>query len=169
MPKKQLDFRSKQRFLSDILHNHFQSKMHYDTRANWMLGISAVIMSISLTQIKESVYRTNTGFVIIFLSALVSFLFSLIIISVPPFVRRGGKDKRAKTLMYFKSFKHMNAEEYANSLKNIKHNDEIIENYAADIVNLVKRSIVIKSKLIKWPVYILFFGVLIGAILILTM
>ncbi|MBW2990508.1 hypothetical protein KY348_02265 [Candidatus Woesearchaeota archaeon] len=167
MPKKQLDFRSKQRFLSDILHNHFQSKMHYDTRANWMLGISAVIMSISLTQLKESVYRTNIGFVIIFLSALVSFLFSLLIISVPPFVRRDDKDKRAKTLMYFKSFKHMSAKEYADYLKNINHPDDIIDNYAADIMNLVKRSIVIKSKLIKWPVYILFCGVLIGSIFIL--
>jgi len=165
MPKPK-DVESKDRFLSDILRNHIQNKIHFDTKANWLLAVSALILSFSLPHIKEGLSITNLGFVIIFLSSLLAFLFSLVIFEPPNFLLK--LPHSPKSMMFYKSFKHMTPEDYAKNLKKVKTSDAIIDQYAHDVSNLVNRSIAIKNKLIKWPAYILFFGVLLGAILTLV-
>lgn len=166
MPKKsEKKFFSKERFLSDILNNHFREKIHYDTKNNWILGISGLVMGLSFPHVNTGLMQTNLGFAVIFITSLVAFLSSILLIN--PLRKKSRSTNRFETVMYHKSFAHMNAKEYAKKLDNIDSEKKMIEQYAADILNLTQQSILMKSKFSRLPSYLLFVGVLAGAILIL--
>jgi hypothetical protein len=149
-------------FLSDSLNNHIQAKQHYDNKANWILGVSAVMMSLLLTELKTGINGHSLGFFIVFLSSLIAFLLSLVTITLPRFIKH---NKRQNSIMYFKSCDHTDCEKILHEMKTLT-TDKIIENYTHEISNLVRSGLLLKAKLIKLPFYILFIGTLLGCILI---
>jgi len=155
------------RFISDIYRSHIQAKLHFDSKANWILGISAVMMSFFFPQVAEGITLENLGYAVIFLSALASFLISLLIFEPPKFMKPFPHSK--KTVMYYKSFKDMTPQKYYETLRNVKTEDDITKQYAYDIANLAIRCVEVKNKLIIWPTYLLFFGTLIGASLVIIL
>jgi uncharacterized membrane protein YgaE (UPF0421/DUF939 family) len=153
------------RFVSDIFRNHIQAKIHFDSKANWLVGISGLIMGLTLPELKGGLGLENLGFLIIFVAAFSSFLLSLVIFEPPNFLRRIKGNKQS--LMYYKSFKNMSQEQYIRALKKIKTSEQIIDQYAIDITNLAHKCVEVKNRLIKYPTYILFFGILVGALIVL--
>ncbi|MBU1270466.1 MAG: hypothetical protein KJ583_03160 [Nanoarchaeota archaeon] len=147
-------------FFQDIFDNNVQTRLHIDEKANWILVISGGLMTLLFSQIRTAVTTNNTGMIIIFSSAFISFLLSLLIFEPPKFFLRGNRH-HPKDLTFYKAiWKKYSPEEYAELLKNIKTNEQVIEQYAYSISDMVLKSIVIKSRMIKWPTYTLFFGVL---------
>ena len=68
--------------------------------------------------------------------------------------------------MYYHSYKTMSPDEYAKRLRAIDSIPEISNQYAYNIANIVNRNNYLKRKLLKWPIFILFWGVLVGFILV---
>jgi len=151
-------------FYSDIFHNAIVDKVHEDEKLHWMLGISALVMSLTLTTMRAGFTLENLGFVIIFFSSLMAFLLSLFIFELPEFCRKIPHSY--KSIMYYSSHKKMSADEFAEKLKKIRTQEDISDQYAYNVANLVNRNSHLKSVLVKWPVYILFFGIIIGVVCI---
>ncbi len=156
MPKKEVNITW---MLSDIHRNHVRLKHTLDTKANWILGVSGLLLMLSINNLSK-----GYGYQIIFFSAFLSFLLSLIAFNpLNLFIKQ---KHNPISMMYYESFKDMSPEEIVERLKQIKTKDDLIEQYAWDLYNLVNRVLKFKSRLIKWPVYILLVGVIIGFVLI---
>ncbi|MAF35375.1 hypothetical protein CMO91_06045 [Candidatus Woesearchaeota archaeon] len=147
------------RFLSDILRNQITQSIHYDTKANWTLGVSGVLMGLTLPRANSSL-----PMLVIFASASLSFLISLLVF-LPP--RRFKSDRRKNGLMYYRGFSDMTLNNYIKALSKLKTQKQMTEQYAIDIYNMAHSSVIVKKKFLTWPNRILFFGTLLGLLLML--
>jgi len=151
-------------FYSDMFQNMLVDKIHHEEKTHWVLGISALVMSLTLNNLRAGFTLENSGFIVIFGSSLIAFLFSLIIFEVPSFFKKVPHS--AKSLMYYRSYRDMSPERYAEELRKIKTINQVSDQYAYNICNIVNRNNAIKRKMLKIPVYLLFWGILIGFALI---
>ena len=168
MPAKKEEKRhlGHENFFQDMFGNNIITMRHNDEKANWILAISGGIMALIFPHIQGAVNNNNFGLIIIFSSALISFLISLLIFDPPKFLKLSSHNP--KDFTYYKSiYKKYNAEEYATILKSIKTNDQIIEQYAYAIADMTLGNIIVKTTMIRWPTYILFFGILVGSLIML--
>jgi len=153
-------------YYSDIFNNHAQTKIFIDNKANWLLGISAVFLGLSFTFIEKRLDFSSLGYYLIFISSLVAFLLSLLILELPSlFIPVKHVDK---SYMFLTSSRRVNAEDYSKKLGSIQTNEQLAEQYAYEICNMTARYINVKKRLLRWPTYILFFGLLFGSLFVLT-
>jgi len=152
------------RFYSDILGNTYIDKMHIDEKVHWILGVSTVMLGFSLPSLRYEFTLDNLGFLIIFVAALISFLIALLTLEIPEFIRKVPHSD--KSLMYYKGIKSMSPEIYAEKLRNVEKIEEISDHYAYNVVNIVNRNNNIKSELIKFSIYFLWWGIILGVLLI---
>ena len=142
-----------ERFYSDILSNTYIDKMHIDEKVYWVLGVSTVILGLSLPSLRYGFNLDNIGFLVIFSAALISFLIALLTLEIPEFIRKVPHSD--KSLMFYKGIKSMSPEIYAEKLRNVEKIEEISDHYAYNISNIVNRNNNIKSKLIRFSIYFL--------------
>jgi hypothetical protein len=148
-------------FMSDIYRNHLEHKRHFETKLQWILGASAIIIGLTAPYISSS---HNPGVIIISFAALLSFLVALY--GFEPFNKLTYGTHNTDDVMFYKSFEHMTPQEYAEKLKNVDSIDKIASQYAYDLNNMVKRNIKPMRNYIKISTRILFLGMLTGLIVI---
>lgn len=156
--KKDLSNEILRYFLSDISQSQSKSKIHYDTKANWIMGISAAITALLLPDILNAWRNHNYSTIIIFFSALITLLISIIIISPPSFLKN---KTRQSSLMYNQTFSNLSATEFKEKIKNLDK-DTLVENYVNDIINFYNNSLKFKANMTRIPYYILFSGLILG-------
>ena len=68
--------------------------------------------------------------------------------------------------MYYKSFQDMSSMELTKKYLSLDSYEKIVEQYAIDLKNISDRQLIPKNKLLKGAIWTLFYGVLMGVILL---
>jgi hypothetical protein len=152
-------------FMNDVFQNHIVSKNHLDTKINWLLGISGLIMSILLPYIvKDDASLNHIGLLVMALASMIAFFICLVSFELPHFLTR-NMPEQSSVMFYNRSTSH-STESIYNELKKINNYDDMLKQYAITLYNLTERNIKIKNKLFKYATYTLFFGLTFGFIII---
>jgi hypothetical protein len=152
-------------FLDSILYNHVEQNNRLDQKASFLLGISGLIFTLTLTQLiifKE----TNLERISLFIIALSSLASSILAIWTirPPFTEQHEKP----TLMFYRGFKKLTMEDYKKKLLEvIQDKEKLVGAYAKEIFCLSKVALKPKYKLIKKASWFLTIGLITGGVLFL--
>jgi len=152
-------------FLRDMFKNYLSAKVHQDTKINWLLGISGLIMSFLTSYVvTQSISgELNTGVFIIFISAFATFFLCLLNLDFPNFFL--SKKHQEGNLMFPKDILGKSQNQLFRELKELDSYDKILKQYANNFVNLAERNIYPKNKLFVLSRNILLIGLLLGTIL----
>jgi hypothetical protein len=149
-------------FLSNIYNNHVRNKFHTETNIHWILGASAIIFGLTIQYL---VSYHSIGLFVIAISSFLSLLISLYAFEPIKF----GNKKYAHIkngYMYYKSFQDMSSMELTKKYLSLDSYEKIVEQYAIDLKNISDRQLIPKNKLLKGAIWTLFYGVLMGVILL---
>lgn len=163
--KKEVNVTGMEYFLSDVFNNYLISKNHIETKINWLLGISGVIMSISLPFIIHQDPAVNYfAMMVIGFSSFLCFLMCLLSFELPDWVlKRPHEDG---SIMFYNTKSTVNIAEIREQLHSIKTRDALYNQYAINIYNVVERNIKVKNKIFKGACNILFTGLIMGFVVI---
>lgn len=163
--KERLKIEAVEYFMNDVFQNHLLTKNHLDTKINWLLGISALIMSLLLPYIlKNDASVSHFGLFIIAFAAIVSFLTGLLSLELPHSFLK--KKPEQETVMFNNCKRYKTSTEIYEELKRIRSYDDILHQYSIAVYNLVERNIKIKNKLFKFSSHVLLIGLVVGFIII---
>jgi len=152
-------------FLNDVFNNYLTAKTHIDTKINWLLGLSGLIMTVTLPYlIKPDLHISYIGVFIISFMSFISFLVSLISLDLPNFFNK--KSVEYPNVMFSMKRAADSADSLYQDIKNIKTQDNIFRLYAENIHNLVQRNVAIKNNLFKLARNVLLSGLMLGFICI---
>jgi len=155
-------------FLSDVFNNYLVTKNHVETKLNWLLGISGIIMSVSLPWIIHKDPAINYFvLIIVAFSAFISFIICLLSLELPNWLLK--KQHCDGSVMFYNNKKTVTPQEIHEQLLNIKSREDLLNQYSINIYNVVERNIKIKNKLFKLACNILIVGLMIGFIGVLIM
>lgn len=146
-------------FLKSIIDTNMQINDVAHESADFLAGLSGVIMAISLTQIFSAVGLHKIGFMIISITGFIVVFFSIGV--VRPKI---GKSKL--NLMYYKGLLNISKENYRKQIHSaLKNNKKIVDEFCEEIYDL---SIELKAKfrMIRTGADILAIGLLVGLIFI---
>jgi hypothetical protein len=148
-------------FLSDVFNNYLVTKNHVETKINWLLGVSGIIMSVSLPWIIHRDPAINYFvLMVVAFSSFICFLICLLSLELPDWVLR--KKHLDGSVMFYNSKKPSIPHDIHEQLLNIKTREDLLNQYSINIYNVVERNIKIKNKLFKFACNILFAGLIIG-------
>jgi len=163
--QKQLKVEAMEYFMNDVFQNHILSKNHLDTKINWLLGISGLIMSILLPYIvKNDVSLSRIGLLVMAFTAMITFFICLLSFELPRFLTKDAPEEDS-VMFYNRATAHSSAQIY-DELKKINSYDDLLKEYAITIYNLTERNIKIKNKLFKYATRTLFTGLTVGFVII---
>jgi hypothetical protein len=153
-------------FMSDVFNNYLITKNHIETKINWLLGISGVIMTFSIPLVidKNSAINHFSMLVICF-SAFICFLVCLISLELPDWTLK--TPHRDGSVMFYNTKKLLTPEDIHQQLSNIQTQEDILAQYSINIYNVVERNIKVKNRIFKGAGNILFAGLIMGFIVIL--
>jgi len=155
--------------LGDILNLHMELNKICDNKANFLLGISGVILMIALTKISLEFTLYNLmqlGFFIIMLASLISAILSVWVLKP-----KIGKGFERTNLFYYGSFteKLSSREDYAREIQNLlKDQDKIIKHYAEEIWDFAYYDLAPRFRTINIATTILLVGLIIGTFFIIV-
>jgi hypothetical protein len=151
-------------FYADIYKNHIDTKRHIETKIQWVLGASAIIFGLTVSYLPSS---TNPGVFIISFSSLAAFLVCLYAFEpINAFIHTSKHNKA--DVMFYKSFQDLTPHEYSRLLLAANTEKKIAEQYADDIMNMVKRRLLPMKKLCMVATRTLLLGTLLGIIILLA-
>ena len=154
-------------FLNDLFNNYLTSKTHLDNKIYWLLGISGLIMSLTLPYMLQSQSHVNFfGMLVISFSAFLTFLMCLVSLDIPQVLTKNIPE--SDNIMFYKHWRGKTTEDIFQEFKNIKTYDDIYRHYAANFYNLINRNIVIKNRFFKAARNTLFTGLVAGFIIIIV-
>lgn len=154
-------------FLRDLHKNHLTTKVHIDTKLNWLLGISGLISSIILPYILSSTESFNYfGLMIIAASGYIAFVVCIFSLDLPENLL-GVREAKENNYMYPGYFKNSSVEEIKESLSKIKNYDSILEQYSINMYNLINRNIIPKKRALNIAKNTLLAGIITGTLVIL--
>ena len=167
MPKKnRIELKGKDNFMRDCFRNYLTSKIHIDTKINWLLGISGLIMSLSIQYVAgEGNYLFVAGTSIIMLSSFFSFVIGLLNLDLPHFMLNSQKHAE-NNVMFHSHFKGRTVDDVANDFKNIKTEDDVIRQYSTNFYNLVNRNLLFKNRYFNVARNILLCGIILGILIV---
>lgn len=149
-------------FMQDMFQNYQTTKTHIDQKVNWLLGISALIMSATLSALSNHELNINRyALFVIFITALFSFLICLITLDIPSYFTKHIKPTE-NNLMFYKTFKNKTTEEIYAKLKSMNNFDDVIMQYSIHFHDLVGRNLSLKKKFFMLARDILFWGMIAG-------
>jgi len=156
--------------LSDILRLHMQLNATCDKKANITLGISGIILIITLTKMidifsPDSNYDffLKAGFILTIIASIFSAFLSVYVI-----YPKKIEDKSRLNLFYFGSFTDISKDKYVNEMKNLlRGREDIIAEYAEEIYDLGKYDLMPRFKTLNIASKILLWGLIIGTATIL--
>jgi hypothetical protein len=169
MPKKEesISLTSTENFMTDVLQNHLASRTHIDNKINWLLGISGLIMSISMQFVfKHETTAIYVGAYIIMITSFFSFTLCLLGLDLPKFKRK--EEAREFNVMYYKSYEGKSNDEIVQGFKTLKTKEDILRQYAIEISYLVNESIPFKIKYFKMSRNVMLLGLVVGMLIILV-
>jgi hypothetical protein len=153
-------------FMSDVFNNYLITKNHIETKINWLLGISGVIMTVSLPYIIHKDPAINYfAIMVICFSAFICFLTCLISLELPDWILQ--KPHRDGSVMFYNTKKLLTPEDIRAQLLTIKTHEDILTQYSINIYNVVERNIKVKNRIFKGAGNVLFAGLVMGFIVIL--
>ena len=156
--------------LGDILKLHMQLNATCDKKANVTLGISGIILMITLTKMVD-IFSPNSdydiylklGFILTTLASITSAILSVYVI-----YPHNIEDKSRLNLFYFGSFGGTTKDTYVSRIKNlVMDRDEIVTQYAEEIYDLGKYDLMPRFKTLNIASKVLLLGLIIGALTIL--
>jgi hypothetical protein len=155
--------------LGDILHLHMTLNEICDHKANFLLGVSGIILTIALTKISSEQTMSDPiikfGFLIIIIATLISAILS--ILATKPKI--GKKFKRINLFYYANFIQKLSRDEYVKEIQNLlKDKDKIEKQYAEEIYDFGCYDLAPRFKKINIAVTVLLTGLIIGTILITT-
>ena len=151
--------------MNDVFENHLISKNHIDTKINWLLGISGLIMSLLFPYIlNNQISISHFGLFVMGLSAFATFLICLLSLELPySFVSHRNEED---SVMYYNRGRFRSSEDIFLELKKIQNYDDVLKQYSITLYNLVERNMKVKNRLFKMASKTLLTGLIIGVILI---
>jgi hypothetical protein len=167
--KKEESFSSKSLdiFFRDVFQNYLTNKTHIDTKINWLLGVSAIVMSLSIQYLpKEEMILYRLGILFILVGSFLSFIINLLNLDLPDFMTR-SIPAAGHNVMFHRNFKNKTVEEITEELKTIKNQEDIVNQYAINIYNLTNRNINFKNRYFKIARNTMLISIIIGVIFIL--
>lgn len=165
--KKDPSFSLSERVMHDILNLDIQLNKICDNKANYLLGISSIIITLSLSKISgfdNSIHPAQKwGFIIMCLAALIS-----AIISVDVLKPKIGKNFKKLNLFYYANFlEKLSREEYVKQIRHLLNDKNMIEDqYASEIYDFAYYDLSSRFKKIKLATEVLLGGLVISVILI---
>ncbi len=152
-------------FLDSTLYNHVEQNNRLDQKASFILGVSGLIFTLTLTQLlvfKETSIERISLFIIA-VSSLISSLLAIWTIK-PPFTEQHERP----TLMFYRGFKGLSCEDYKKKLLEvIQDKEKLVGAYAKEIHCLARVALRPKYKLIKKASWFLTIGLGVGGLLFL--
>ena len=146
-------------FLKSVLETNMELNDVAHESADFLAGLSGIIMAITLTQIFSATGLQRIGFIIISLTCFIVIFFSIGIIRP-----KIGVDKN--NLMYYKGILRLLRKEYTSKIISITKNErKIIEEFANEIYDL-SMELREKNKMIKRGADILATGLFIGILFV---
>jgi len=144
------------KFLKESLAHHRDVRNALDNKAALLLGLSGVVLAISISNMRELQY------LVMALCSLVSALLLVFVVSMP-FKRK----TRIKMGLICWWGSHIDSfSEYKKEVERAtKTENSIAEEYMKEVWNLANYSLKQKTKLIRWSSWILILGLLSGLIL----
>jgi len=144
------------KFLKESLTHHRDVRNALDNKAALLLGLSGVVLAISISNMKELQY------LVMAICSLISALILVFVVSMP-FKRK----TRIKMGLICWWGNHIDSfSEYKQEVERAtKTENSIAEEYMKEIWNLANYSLKQKTKLIRWSSWILILGLLGGLIL----
>lgn len=146
-------------FLRDSLSHHYSIRGSLDQKSSFLVAISAIIFSVSLSCLNELPFLILgiSSFLTVVLSIMVTFL---------PFK---GRKKKWHGLMCWWGFSGKDSKQYEEELRKAFLSDEATaKEYATEIWNLANYSLKPKSKILKVASLVLLSGLVIGFALFLV-
>jgi len=163
--KNEVNLTTMEYFLSDVFNNYLITKNHVETKINWLLGISGVIMGALIPLIINNNPAVNRlAILIICFSAVICFLICLLSFELPEWIL--NKPHRDGSVMFYNTKKTVTPEDIHEQLMNIHSREDILKQYSINIYNVVERNIKVKNKLFKGACNILFAGLFIGFVIL---
>ena len=163
--KEKVKVEAMEYFMNDVFQNYLITKNHLDTKINWLLGVSAIIMGLLLPYIlTNDVSTSHFGLFIIAFSSLFTFLIGLLSLELPySFIDHKTEED---TVMFYNRKKFKTSQEIFEELKKIESHDDILRQYSITIYNLVERNIKVKNRLFKFASHVLLMGLIAGFVII---
>jgi hypothetical protein len=163
--KEPLKVEAMEYFMNDVFQNHLVSKNHLDTKINWLLGISGLIMSILLPYIaKNDNSLSRIGLLVMAFVSMITFFICLLSFELPKFLTKNTPEEYS-VMFYSRTVSHTSESIY-NELKKITSYDDLLKQYSITLYNLTERNIKIKNRLFKYATYTLFCGLSVGFVII---
>ena len=153
-------------FLSDVFNNYLITKNHVETKINWLLGVSGVIMSVSLPWIVHQDPAVNYfAILLISFSSFICFIICLLSLELPDWALKNSHQDGS--IMFYNTKKTISPQEIHQQLLNIKTREQLLTQYSINIYNVVERNIKVKNRLFKGACNILLAGLVMGFLCIL--
>ena len=170
--KNEYSDRGVQTMFRVALNNHLRLSSIADTKANILLSVNAIIISVALSNLIPKLDNPSNKFLV--LPTMVLLFFSVLsiifaIMSTRPNVTKGQfseEDLRKKqaNLLFFGTFYSMPYDRYEAALKDlIKNNDDIYEALTRDLYYLGK-VLARKYKLLRMTYTVFLFGTIISVV-----
>jgi hypothetical protein len=166
-PREELPATGLSYFMNDVFSNYLTTKTHLDTKINWLLGVSGLLMSLFAPLLfNDSMATARFGVLIILLFSFLSFIICLLALDAPAMFASKKTHGGESNYMFYKDFKGRSVEEIHNAFKSIKTTDDVLRLYSINLHNLIEHNIVYKKNFFILARNILLAGVVMGLVFI---
>jgi hypothetical protein len=154
-------------FMNDLFSNYLTTKTHIDTKINWLLGVSGLLMSLFAPLLfNESMLKARFGVLIILLFSFLSFIICLLALDAPAIFGSKKTHDGENNYMFYKDFKGKSVEEIHAALNKIKTTDDVLRLYSINLHNLIEHNIAYKKNFFILARNTLLAGAIIGLVFI---
>jgi hypothetical protein len=141
------------RFVGDVLKKQMNLVRQIERRSNVALGFSGAVLTFALGVGGGSLRPEMT---IVMVAAAISVAFCLLSLKPPKLL---SKKRQQESLFYHTAIANRQPEQYVAELKGVSEDlDQVLEQYALEIYNLTKHSIILKKRFTHWSVTVLTVG-----------
>jgi len=156
-------------FLIAIHNKHIHLDQVLESRGNILLVIAGLILTFSLTQIRETFFHNYTlrefGWIIISLSSLLTMFISIFGIKPKLLV----KDKNINLFYYGDFIQKLSKSEYSAELaKRLADKETVIESFTEELYTLAKNVLIPGFRKIRLAYDVFLIGLILGFIVLIT-
>lgn len=148
------------RFLSDLLRKQTDLLKQIESRANVAIGFSGVMLSYTMSTLKDGVSLPALVSMVLALIAIVLGLFAL---KPPSFI--SGRVEREQSVFYHTAITKVDHETFSRQIaRAFASQENIIKQYTLEVHNLVSHSLTIKKRFAHLSISMVVFGLLVSSV-----
>ena len=162
--------KSAQTQLKTALRNHIDLSSIADNKANIMLSVNAIVITVGIPLLVEQAY-TNPDMiiptVILAFASLVSMIFATLSTrpaKMPGFTKPEAIEEKKSNLFFFGNYFKMNFEEYEEGMRTVVGNNEILDNSITRDLFFLGKSLGKKYEYLRICYNIFMFGIALAVI-----